>query len=92
MSNSQVMDRPLRRVRAVDWTGQKKVTLSGKLAGDVSIGELAEAIRERMQLPRGSYAVYRRDQKLSRSQTLGEVALADDDELELSPEVKAGSC
>jgi hypothetical protein len=78
------------RVRAVDWTGQKSLTLNGNLiTGEISVGELAEAIRERMQLPRGSYAVYLGDRKLSRSSTLAEAGVTQDAELELSPEVKA---
>ena len=89
MSATQTVE-AITRVRAVDWTGQKHVTLNGKLVTqDVTVGELAEAIRERMQLPRGSYAVYYGDQKLNRSATLAEAGLVQEAELELSPEVKA---
>ena len=85
-------DRVIRRVHATDWTGQKRVTVTGSLTGDVTVGELAEAVRERMHLPRGSYAVYYQDQKLDRSSTLQEAQVDQDAELELSPEVKAASC
>ena len=78
------------RVRATDWTGQKRVTLNGTLTGDVTVGELGEAIRERMQLPRGSYSVYHQGEKLSRASTLEEAGVKQDAELELSPEIKAG--
>ena len=62
------------------------------ITGDVTkVGEVAEAIRERMQLPRGSYAVYLGDRKLNRSATLADAGVGQDSELELSPEVKAAT-
>lgn len=81
---------PVRRVHARDWTGQKSITLSSKLAPDATVGELAETLRQRMNLPRGSYSVYHQNNKLSRSATLDEAGLPEEVELELSPEVKAG--
>lgn len=78
------------RITAVDWTGQKRVTVTGDLLTQaVSVGEVAEAVREKIGLPRGSYSVYYRDQKLDRTATLGEAEITEDSELELSPEVKA---
>jgi len=86
------LDESITVVRAVDWTGQKRATLNGTLVtSDITVGELAEAIRDRMQLPRGSYAVYLGDRKLNRSATLAESGVAQDAELELSPEVKAAA-
>ncbi|GEM_PF-4218895 len=78
------------RVRAVDWTGQKKIVVNGNLIRtETTVGELAEHIRERMSLPRGGYAVYHRNEKLNRAATLDEAGVEQDAELELSPEVKA---
>lgn len=91
MSATNVVE-SITRVKAVDWTGQKRAVLNGTLiTADITVGELAEAIRERMQLPRGSYAVYAGDIKLNRSATLAEAGVVQDAELELSPEVKAAS-
>lgn len=88
---TQTRTRTINHIRARDWTGQKRIHLKGQLAADVTIGELAEAIRERMGLPRRNYAVYFGDQKLPRTATLEEAGLADEAELELNPEVKAGA-
>jgi len=91
MSSTNVVD-SITRIRAVDWTGQKRATLNGTLiTSDITVGELAEAIRDRMQLPRGSYAVYLGDRKLNRGATLAESGVGQDAELELSPEVKAAA-
>jgi hypothetical protein len=80
----------INRVRAVDWTGQKHIAVNGNLVtDDLTVGELAEAIRDRMGLPRGSYSVYLDDRKLNRGATLAEEGVTQDAELELSPEVRA---
>jgi hypothetical protein len=89
MSTATLPD-TISRIRAVDWTGTKRATLNGHVVtSDTTVGELAEAIRERLGLPRGSYAVYDRDRRLNRTDTLVEAGVAQDAELELSPEVKA---
>ncbi len=90
MSTTTGAARPINRLRAIDWTGQKHITLAGRLDGDVTVGEVAEEFRERMRLPRGNYAVYFDNRKLNRAATLDDEGLAEDAELEISPEVKAG--
>lgn len=90
MSTTTGTARPINRLRGVDWTGQKRITLAGRLDSDVTVGEVAEELRERMRLPRGNYSVYYDNRKLNRAATLEAVGLAEDAELEISPEVKAG--
>ncbi len=81
----------LTKVRGVDWTGQKRVTLQGRLQStDTTVGELAEEIRIRLGLEPGSYGVYFDDAKLNRTDTLFEAGVVEDAEIELSPEAKAG--
>ena len=46
------------QVRGVDWTGQKRVTLRGRLPSSRTVGELAEEIRLQLGLEPGSYGVY----------------------------------
>jgi hypothetical protein len=88
--STSVLERPISRIRGISWTGEKRVALSGQVGGDATVGEVAEKLRERMQLPRRSYAVYHENRKLNRSATLAEAELTDDVELELAPEIKAG--
>ena len=81
----------LEKVRGVDWTGQKRITLQGRLQPtDTTVGELAEELRVRLGLEPGSYGVYFDDVKLNRTDTLFEAGIGEDSEIELSPEAKAG--
>lgn len=89
MANATRTRRPINRIRGIDWTHQKSVELRGDVPAETTIGELAESLRERMGLQRGSYSVYYQEEKLPRSATIEEVELPDAAELELSPEVKA---
>jgi hypothetical protein len=87
---SATLAEAITRVRVVDWTGQRSVTLNGNfLTDDMTVGEVAEKAREELRLPRGPFGVYLGDQRLSRSATLAEAGVVQDAELELSPEVKA---
>ncbi len=89
-ATSAANDQRVTRLRGIDWTGQKRTSLKVRVNGEVTVGEVAELLRERMRLPRGSYAVYHQSRKLNRTDTLDAAALPDEAELEINPEVKAG--
>jgi hypothetical protein len=93
MSSSTSLTDSITRIWVSDWTGQKRVMLNGNfLTDDTTVGEVAEKGREELRLPRGPHAVYLGDQRLNRTATLAEAGIAQDAELELSPEVKAAGC
>lgn len=78
------------RIRGCDWTGKKKITLTGRIPlATTTVGEIADEIRERMGIEPGSYDVYCNDDKLNRTDTLSAAQVVEGAELQLTPEVRA---
>jgi hypothetical protein len=82
----------IRRLRGIDWSGQKMVEINGDgIPPDTTIGEVvAEMIRAMNLPPNTPYAAYYKDRKLNRAETVEAVGLETDAEITISPEVTAG--
>jgi hypothetical protein len=77
-------------LRGTDWTGQRRARISA-LSDDVTIGEVVEELVQALHLPPNTpYAARVAEQKLNKTDTLGDLDLADEAELVIAPEVSAG--
>ena len=75
----------------VDWNGSRRVTL-GDVPADVTAGEIIDNdIRDAFALSGGAtYHLLYNGEKLNRNQTLEELGVEDNSQLEVAAEVSAG--
>ncbi len=78
-------------LNAADWAGERTAHLDA-VPSDATVGEVVTECVRALQLPfRDFYTAVFRGRELNHSETLDEVGVRNNDELELVPEVSAGA-
>ena len=81
----------IKRIKGVDWAGQKHVEIQEEVPKDTTVGEVVTEMIHAMGLPSSTaYSAYYQGRKLSRSETVIDAGLEDEAEITVSPEVTAG--
>jgi hypothetical protein len=87
----------LKQLNVVDWSRQKKAILSGEIQPDTRIGDITGMAIHALNLPKNvPYSAFvtsgngEKQRKLNKTDTVSDIALNDDAELMVAPEVSAG--
>ncbi|MFQ6113208.1 MAG: hypothetical protein ACE5NG_03860 [bacterium] len=84
-------------LNVVDWSRQKRAVLNGEIDADTRIGEITSMAIHALDLPKNvPYSAFittsdgQQEQKLNKSDTVGDAKLKDGTEMLIAPEVSAG--
>lgn len=84
-------------LNVIDWSRQKRAVLNGEIDTDTRIVEITSMAIHALDLPKNvPYSAFvtstdgQREQKLNKSDTVGDLKLKDGAEMMIAPEVSAG--